>query len=77
VFKWILQHSFAIQNVLKYGNTLTPFLFNSASEYTIRRVQGNQEELKLNGTHQHLSYGDDVNIVEENIDAIKKNKKPY
>jgi hypothetical protein len=41
--------------------------------YAIRRIQGNQERLKLDGTHQLLSYTDDVNIVGENIDTIKKN----
>jgi hypothetical protein len=42
-------------------------------DYAIRRVQENQEVLKLNGTHQLLAYSDDVNILGENIDNLQKN----
>jgi hypothetical protein len=30
-------------------------------------------ELKLNGTHQLLINADDVNLLDDNIDTIKKN----
>jgi hypothetical protein len=30
--------------------------------------------LKLNGTHQRLTYADDVNLLGDNIDTIKTRK---
>jgi hypothetical protein len=48
-------------------------LFYFALEYAIRRVQVNQEGLKLNGTHRFVVYADDVNILGGSIQSKKKN----
>jgi len=64
---------FPIRNGLNKGDVLTPMLFNFALEYAIRRVQVNQDGLKLNGTHQFLAYADDVNILGGSIHTLKEN----
>jgi hypothetical protein len=62
-----------IQNGLKQEDALSPLLFNFTLEYAIRKVQEYEVGLKLNGTHQLLTYADDVNMLRENLDNVKKN----
>ena len=52
-------------------------VFNLTLEYAIKRVQVNQDGLKLNGTHQLLAYADDVNILGRSAHTVKENGKLY
>jgi hypothetical protein len=64
---------FPSQNGLKQREALPQLLLNFTFQYGIRRVEENQEGVKLNGTRQPLAYADYVNTVGEYIDTIKKN----
>jgi hypothetical protein len=60
---------------LKKGDARSPLLFNCALEYAIRRVQVNQDGLKLDGTHQLMVYADNVNILGGSVHTMKENTK--
>jgi len=68
-----LSYMFPIRNGLKQGDAISPLLFNFALEYAIKRVQVNQDGLKLNGIHQLPAYADDVNILGGSVHTVKEN----
>ena len=61
---------FPTKNGLKKGDVLSTLLFNLALEYAIKRVQVNQDSLKLNGTNKFLFYADDVNILVRSVHTL-------
>ena len=50
---------------------------NFALEYAIRMVKVNQDGLKLNGTHHHIFYAADVNMLGGSIHTIKENVEAF
>jgi hypothetical protein len=70
-----LSDTFLIQNGLKQGGALLPLLFNFDLNYAIRNIQETRMGLKLNATQQLLAYADNVNLLGDNIDTLKKTQK--
>jgi hypothetical protein len=68
-----LSDRFPIRNGLNQVDVLLPLFFNNALEYAIRRVQVNEDGLKLNGTYQLVIYGGYVSMLGGSIHTIKKN----
>jgi hypothetical protein len=61
--------------VYNQGDALSSLLFNFALGYTITKVQKINVGLELSRTHQLLAYADDVDLLGENIDTIKRTQK--
>jgi hypothetical protein len=66
---------FPIQNDLKQGNASSPLLLNFALEYTIGKVQENKVGLKLSEAYQLIVDADNVNLLQNNINTIRKTQK--
>jgi hypothetical protein len=62
-----------IRNGLKNGDALKPLFFNVSLEYIIKRVQVNQDGLKLNDAHWLLFYADDVIMLGGRVHTMKEN----
>jgi hypothetical protein len=72
-----LSDSFPIQNGLRQGDALSSLLFIFALEYGIRKVQENRMRLKSDRSHQLLAYADDMNLLGDKIDTVRKKTETF
>jgi hypothetical protein len=68
-----LSDMFPVINGLKQGHVSLPLLSIFALLFAIRRVQINQDGLKINCTNQILVHADVVNTLDRSVHTIKKN----
>jgi hypothetical protein len=70
-----LSDAFPIHKGMKQGDIFSPLFFIFASQYCIRNAQENAEGLEFQETHQILFYAEDVNILGENMNTVRKIKE--
>jgi len=68
-----LSDTLSIKNGLKQRDALPTLLFNFALEHAISKVQGKQERVKLNGTHQLLVYDREALLVTSKENGLEVN----
>ena len=62
---------------IKIGSKRNAFFSSFVLDHALRRVQVNQDGLKLNGRHQLLVSVDDVNILGGSVHTVKKKHRLF
>jgi hypothetical protein len=62
-------------HALKQVDTLSSLLFNLSLEYGIGKVQKKHVGLEVNGSHQLLVNADDVRLLRDNMETIRKTQE--
>jgi hypothetical protein len=52
-----------------------PLIFNFALKYAIRKMQGTNLALDMDGTHPILAYADDANLIGDVIGTTERRAK--
>ena len=68
-----LLSSFPIENGFKQGGASSALLSIFSLQFAIIKVQETNLGLDMNGTHQVLTYADDVHLIIDDIETIERN----